>query len=75
MASPQQGRRKRVTIVNRIMTSGPGAHSVLATVGGQPILAIRGLHVEFDTNDGVVHAVKGVDFAKIEKRRDRLVCF
>jgi len=29
--------------------------------GGQPILALRGLHVEFDTNDGPVHAVKGID--------------
>jgi ABC-type microcin C transport system duplicated ATPase subunit YejF len=25
------------------------------------ILAVRGLHVEFETNDGIVHAVKGID--------------
>ena len=27
----------------------------------QAILQVRGLHVEFETNDGIVHAVKGID--------------
>jgi ABC-type microcin C transport system duplicated ATPase subunit YejF len=27
----------------------------------QSILEVRGLHVEFETNDGIVHAVKGID--------------
>jgi ABC-type microcin C transport system duplicated ATPase subunit YejF len=31
-------------------------------VTDDPILQIRDLHVEFETNDGVVHAVRGVDF-------------
>ena len=29
--------------------------------GDETILAVRGLHVSFETNDGTVHAVKGVD--------------
>ena len=27
----------------------------------EPILRVRGLHVEFETNDGMVHAVRGID--------------
>jgi ABC-type microcin C transport system duplicated ATPase subunit YejF len=27
----------------------------------EPILCVRGLHVEFETNDGMVHAVRGID--------------
>ena len=27
----------------------------------EPILSVRDLHVEFETNDGMVHAVKGID--------------
>jgi ABC-type microcin C transport system duplicated ATPase subunit YejF len=29
--------------------------------GSEPILSVRGLRVDFETNDGVVHAVRGVD--------------
>jgi oligopeptide transport system ATP-binding protein len=30
-------------------------------MAGETILSVRGLHVEFRTNDGVVHAVRGID--------------
>jgi oligopeptide transport system ATP-binding protein len=30
-------------------------------MAGEPVLALRGLNVSFDTNDGVVHAVRGID--------------
>ncbi|WP_425311775.1 ABC transporter ATP-binding protein [Microvirga massiliensis] len=31
-------------------------------IEAEPILSVRGLHVRFRTGDGVLHAVKGVDF-------------
>jgi peptide/nickel transport system ATP-binding protein len=39
-----------------------------APPGGQPLLAVRDLRVEFDTDDGVVHAVDGISYA-VERGR------